>query len=638
MSAPVYTVTRNASSTHQISPTWVIAFWPYQEPRVGMGTDANKLLVYPAIIVQNDAISVTVTRTKQDHIKTANIQLKITDTQYDQLLRSSDHVAIWMTNWPDDAASIVAALSGQQSNLSPNSFMSGLKFIGRVKTVSKNLSVSDDGVPNEVIVVNATMFNELNLSVYMSRLYDSFTTAEAGQTPDQTTQDLLFLQYLDPTAFENFIATKANSGNFLNTPDEVIFYFASVFLGKGPHAVDFGKEFTTIPDNIGNKIVVPSQVYSAVFGQSASNRYIDNIYIFSGIESYAQSGSANTNPSLLLPSNTQQIDSFYKSPSLKGGVAITAPPNDNIDLFTLFQNFLNDLCNEIYTTMRWTQNGGIRPTLVARQIPLSTPQLDVILQRNPKINRPKGTDGALTQFNNIPRWTVDSGLIKSVNVGYGTDTHINMVHIITTPFWLNFSGYNDDEKAAVQQSLENLQIQLGSLIYDQKDIVKNGLRSFIKETYFESINFGKKGTKLEESFSSPFWTAMQADFLFNMNLKLSGQVSCFGIQEPICEGDNFQFDGIVYHIEAIEHMCQIFPSGKKFRTILTLSNGVVAAALENSTDQAFLNFYPAVNIPHTYQTFGLTELQNTLNGVPAGTPSTALGSLINNITKLGNIG
>jgi hypothetical protein len=55
-------------------------------------------------------------------------------------------------------------------------------------------------------------------------------------------------------------------------------------------------------------------------------------------------------------------------------------------------------------------------------------------------------------------------------------------------------------------------------------------------------------------------------------------VSCLGIESPICEGDNLEFEGIVYHIESVNHSCAIDPGSgmRHWATTLTLTNGLRA--------------------------------------------------------------
>jgi hypothetical protein len=586
-----------------MSPSWVVAFWTYEEPRAGIGDPESKLKIEKQIVVINDAISVNVSRSKASHIKSASIQLKITDVQYDKELSPNDYVAIWMCRWEDEANAIAQALQSK-STTQLNGFNSGLKFFGKINNVSKNVSISDQGVPDERINVSAAMFDELNMSVYTRRIEETLVNSLSDSQRDNAfLSKLHFLQTLSPDVFLSLIGKEEDAAkNPLKTPDQMIKFFAKVFLGSGVQTTEPVGPKEGVPQNIGNKLIVPTTVFGKIF-RSKSNQYLDNIYFYTGIEDYSP-GNANSNIKIMSPSSSNFNGGFHSSSVLKGGALMSTASLDNVPLYSIFNQFLNDICNEMFTTMRYREDGGIRPTIVVRQLPFSTPQIQRLLAQHGGITVPPGESGKLAQYKNLPRWVISDSLIKSINVGYGASNQINMVHILNTSFWSDLIGADASLAERIRGNIANAQLALGNIVYDEKDIQKNGLKAFVKETNFESISFSGK----EATLSSPFWTAMQADFLFNSSMKLTGKISCFGIQEPICEGDNLELDGIVYHIEAMEHIAQVFASGnKKFMTVLTLSNGILAKALEN--DQYFDKFYPAIDIPHTYERYGMTEAQ-----------------------------
>jgi hypothetical protein len=67
-----------------------------------------------------------------------------------------------------------------------------------------------------------------------------------------------------------------------------------------------------------------------------------------------------------------------------------------------------------------------------------------------------------------------------------------------------------------------------------------------------------------------------ADFMMGSHLTLNGTITLVGVDRPICEGDNLEWDGVVYHIETVSHVCQIDPmSGRRmFSTTLSVTNGM----------------------------------------------------------------
>ena len=117
----------------------------------------------------------------------------------------------------------------------------------------------------------------------------------------------------------------------------------------------------------------------------------------------------------------------------------------------------------------------------------------------------------------------------------------------------------------------SFQIARGNYVADTADITRAGLRPYVLTSSFDWPNV--KGDSL--TFHAPTWARLLADSLVGGHLKMNGTVTCAGIQAPIACGDNFEIDGIVYHIESVMHTMSIDSSGKKkFRTTLQLSNGI----------------------------------------------------------------
>jgi len=83
------------------------------------------------------------------------------------------------------------------------------------------------------------------------------------------------------------------------------------------------------------------------------------------------------------------------------------------------------------------------------------------------------------------------------------------------------------------------------------------------------------------------WMEIATDFLMGQQFTLSG--SCVlkrGTGLPICVGDNFETDGVVYHIESVTHTCGLTGTGKHFETRLTLTNGIRSDVTTTKTSGA----------------------------------------------------
>jgi hypothetical protein len=63
--------------------------------------------------------------------------------------------------------------------------------------------------------------------------------------------------------------------------------------------------------------------------------------------------------------------------------------------------------------------------------------------------------------------------------------------------------------------------------------------------------------------------------LIGSQYTLNGTIQSIGIYAPICEGDNTEWDNVVYHIESVTHNVAISEAGARvFTTTLSLCNGL----------------------------------------------------------------
>ena len=71
MGHPSYSLTKNGK-THQVAPEWLVVIWRFEDPRIGYKTSGTESirLHYP-LIIRDDAIAVTVTRSKRGYKKSA---------------------------------------------------------------------------------------------------------------------------------------------------------------------------------------------------------------------------------------------------------------------------------------------------------------------------------------------------------------------------------------------------------------------------------------------------------------------------------------------------------------------------------------------------------------------------------------
>jgi hypothetical protein len=624
MKAPVYEILKNGK-IHQHSPSWIVMFVPFSEPRVGYSASSNvssKLATKDPIIVLNDAIYVSVVRAKSSFIKTASITLKLGELNYKEKVRPGDYVLIWMFDWQEDANEIYKKLiAGQPAN----DFYSGLKFVGRVGQVSLAESVGKNGRPDLTVNISASMFNEYNSSIYIHPLADINAATGANVQNSQT-----FLATFGKVLFEKYF----KEGGVFKSPDGIIKILIQIFLGSGPDSSlrEATKKAIGQDVSFSDPILVPSPVCS-VLGSRGLRPLIDISHYYLGVEKYTP-GMVNPakkdGTAKMYPTDTVLDGTFRSYPSrpLKGNIFLDIAPWSNQSIINILRSFLNPVCNELFSCMRYDDRGGIRPTVVARQIPYTTNLLDFIggkqksqladFIKNANKSDSKKIEPSLffsnTKYVNLPRWKLDGSRIRSKNTGTDENRRVNFVQVFGSSTASVYSQVQIDQpgsaKSASNPDVNNqiTQFALNNYIQDTQDIRRNGLRSVIMQTPFDIITLGT-GAGVSLRLLSPYWAALQADFLFNGHLHEVGKISCVGITEPICEGDNLELDGVLYHIEEIEHKARISGSKKEFVTILTVSRGTLVESLEGNG----VPVYPCQANTYNSMRFGQTDRQFTLH-------------------------
>jgi hypothetical protein len=214
------------------------------------------------------------------------------------------------------------------------------------------------------------------------------------------------------------------------------------------------------------------------------------------------------------------------------------------------KRYSNELINEMYVCFRTDRSTGkILPKLIIRQKPFNT-------------EHGTGNSGEPfkgTRFLMLPRWKISADLIYSINVSKNESLRFNFVHIIGT------TGNSTIDNA----NLANQNANQRTVRYDQDDIKRHGLRPMTRIS-----NFDWQSKENTTSYA-PYWADLVFDWVYGGHLKTNGTVTCVGIEEDICIGDNLELQDTVYHIESITHTGSISPDGRKvFRTNLQLTNGI----------------------------------------------------------------
>ena len=532
----------------------IVMVWPYAEPDTfnfeTQGTNSDNLVIkkgknkkgeeYKTVNVADIKLTkdpiyldtyitnLNVRQTKENHQGMMSMVLLDPDDSALSSISPGDHIVCWMFDNHKDAQNTRAKLASK-AYAGLNAFNSGLKFVGKVFSVRKNINVLNSGAKMRRLQILATSFSELDSNIYFD--------------PQLATNFFNGLQFMQA------IAGQLNSVN--GQPEDInkmLSNYLTVFMGiglktNGQLAQSQMSRPLKMPDFIGQ-----------ILGLSNATHYIDILRTHIGIEKYSGDnylpdlGKTATVPhggKTTSPYKTIQ----YSPLGLVGWNNIQVAPFNNIPMWSILKQTSNPNINEMFTTLKMDNKGSIAPTLTIRQIPFNTESFVAKY----------GSDIPATAFRTLPRWKVSDEIITDYSVGKSESLRINFVRVSATPE-INQQTGNAAARALVGPTS------------DIADIERNGLRAYVT-----TINATLDAS--HANVSTKQWTAVATDRLMGSHLKLSGTMKLAGTQEPITVGDNLLYNDLVFHIEQVEHSLTVDgQTGRKsFSTSLAISNGVPAA-------------------------------------------------------------
>lgn len=645
MSAPRYNLIKDFASDDSeghfsMNPHWIVAVvrldWPATFDRYSMSSvKVTALDVVDQrgenLIITSDCVQLQVAGSKSTHLKTMQAQLLQGDTNYMAEILPGDWCACWMMNDEVTFNSVVERLRNGQAC---NEFSDGIKFIGRIQSIRKSL-VTNRGSGRKTVRFNiqAVGFKELDTTVfYEPDLQQALPQAGNGMNSwlgklstsvnalmelvgDDSRQkgalsinkavpffvDLLLgtgipKEFSNPTQITKPLGNPAGAPN---SPLGVADPRMQIETGLNPN--DEAPFAYTVPKSIGNILGRDSRNQSKSGGVLA---YADIVELLHGVQRYSNGGKDN--PLIFTPDGVDQLDPptrKYTRKALAGLFQPDIPNFTNKTIWSILYQWLNPTINEMYTCMRVNNFGKVVPTIVLRQIPFTTPVLvkkqehqlhindatnripsvaarndDELLHIN-KINSalasgiPPVKIPQVTPYMEIPRWVMDPAMVWQADIGRSDANRINFVHVYgKSPIG------NDPSTSLTSQLIRSPPIR------DDLDIQRSGIHS-----YMALVN-----CSVAEAQSSPRgWMEIISDFVMGQQLSLNGTINCAGIQSPICEGDNLEWDGIVFHIDEIAHSCSMdVDSGN--RTFVTSMNLGYGLSVENESDEGAENsvIYP----------------------------------------------
>ena len=617
----------NTEDSDQRSSGWVIAIVRYLEPSTMADSNGFPSKV---LVIQNDATSVSVSNPKSNFGKTCSINLKCTDVWYPSSVSPGDWVFVWMHKTQKELDRVTANVNKIQNGGSVGNALcdqnSGLKFAGRIINISHNDSVSTSGVRAINQTIQAQAFLEFATSVYYTARATSFLKDVANPTATlvEGIQDKGLDDVLGRLARKYREVYVKEDG--IPTPDEIIALYFIIIMG-----IDRDKFNETIGANgiFNNGIHVPDSV-ARIFNKPKAKKLWQIMNVYLGIQKHSDQTPWYKGFSPSVQETEEEV--FKRTPvRCKGFVPYQPSLWENINVWTILNNYLNPVCNEMYTALRINEQGKIIPTLTVREKPFSTGLFDAIAtntfgpggaatkakgietkpeadpweqanQRNEneaqstgrlvkdaintlsnKLNKNtlasqafsasvKKSSTTRTLYGSLPRWQISESIVKSFSFNSSEANRINFVQVWGRSATLDFLGI----KGLSAAQLQGFQFNNGNFFVDRKDITRNGLRAYIAQSNYD-VSWGESA-----QFFAPLWAQMSADWLFNGHLKVNGTLTTTGIVEPICEGDNLEYRGILFHIESVSHQAQLSATGQKiWTTSISLSNGIMAKSVND---------------------------------------------------------
>ncbi len=555
---PIIPITKNSVDSSFYSPRAIIAVMHFTEnfvttmlPSESANTVSDNFMkIEPIIIVSEDILNMSINSDKKGCTHTLTAMLAPGSYNYLGLISPGDWIMGWIVNTKDKKDQLIKNLNANNPKQS-NYFDSGLKFIGQCHTIQEQFKVGQTGVKSVRYNLNATGFNPYQTQVVYSPYLN----------PGESTNgaNVLFRNefFKNVTGGDGFYLEDAQAA--FSVQDQLI-RLHQTFLGPGPgsNVKNQGDSLRTVQ----NGFAVPTELAS-ILGMGKSDAKADTKYSFADITSAlvgVQSFTAHTEgnpedqvdigPDFVLKSQHQDFGTYWEpsdsSKNLTGRKILGVTPTIGGSIWSILQNHLNPVLNEMYVCLRpEPKTGHIVPTFVARQIPFS-------LKENNKLNT--------TLFTLLPRFVIDYDIITGYDFSKSEALRTNTV-FLTSDSVLN-------QGSQVHQ--DALNVISGPWRYDINDVTKNGIRIYNSKISDDTFNFEGVDPDLLKNYNS-----VVSDFLQNSHLKYSGNLQTIGIEKPVTIGENLQLGDTIFHIENLTHVYSVLNNGlTSFMTAFGLSNGI----------------------------------------------------------------
>ncbi|CAB4127407.1 hypothetical protein UFOVP75_181 [uncultured Caudovirales phage] len=595
-----YDVLPNSYDSHQSNPYWfglIVRFndtITFDIDAILSNDDAKELdiglqnlrqdpvLERPSLILSSSITSWSITQAKASHVSTASFRIAPGGLPISNVCQAGDWFMFWAFDNAEDYERVLAnvekAVGSTIYGDAPvvNGFSDGLKFIGRLNSPRIALAVDQNGTKNKNYQLTAVGFGEFDSKIYFTEAqrarYESNQVGFMAQIHDY--QENLDKQIAQPLPF---------------TTSQFISLWLEIFLGAGPGTnskgldpvISKGAAFESavksgLNQSPNDKFLIPrtiAKLLGVTPGKGAPT-FLDILNVFVGVQAPTPDSSHqrdNVDLKEYIPKKLcEPLGSFLSQ----------YQDFRNVPVWDILSSFQNHPLNEMYVTLRANADGVVRPTFMLRQIPFSSRKAQVKMNGTGNnftgslVNRAKKgfvddqPDFAaaipdpniyITDYTKLPRWRMSDSMVLAADVGPSDSLRINFVKI-----------QGRDLPATSQVNLEIMGSVLAPAMADINDIKRNGLRPYIGVTNCDLTGLIDQQGKIGRAY-----TQIMADVMFGQHLKWTGSLKTMFIQEPICVGDNLQYDNVLYHIESVVHSGSVAADGHKTSdTTFSLSNGI----------------------------------------------------------------
>lgn len=516
----------SSEDSHQTSPGYVLTFLRWSNRSTFYyKTIASSQEVRRPLVVYNDAINVKVTNSKAALTPTMTAVLKAGDINYSTAIHPGDFILVNMLNWESDAELV----RNRAISLQPiNRYEDGFKGVFKVQNVVRNVSVDPKtGTKSQVFTITGAGFTEFNNVInYNPAIVSAFSQAGTSLYQNQIGNE-----------FANLLKAKVNIQDITRILFKILLG-QSRKTSKIKEVQNYGNTHFKVPSDLGrllgvNEATYAVDVFNFIIGiwKKTTNIPSDPTY-----KNFNQSMSKITGDK-----------NFYETGTpIQGVKEVKLEDWNQKTAWSILMGYSNQTLNEMYTTYRLSPDGDrVMPTVVLRQKPLNN------------LHYRAESEYPVSNHLEMPRWKISSDLLKSLQLSKNEAARFNFVQVFTQTI------------PGIQKTSQAFQIAAGNFQFDKGDIERNGLRPYIKSSPFNFLS--QKDLKVR---AVP-WSKIVTDWIIDGHLRESGTLTFVGLQDPISVGDNLEFDGVVYHIEAISHDMSVAPSGiKTFKTTLTVSHGI----------------------------------------------------------------